>query len=59
MKKILNFFHGVKKEVKRSHWPTGKELVKYSVITIVMILFFGVFFYGLDVIFAFLKGLVS
>ncbi|MBQ3142237.1 MAG: preprotein translocase subunit SecE [Bacilli bacterium] len=59
MSKILNFFHGVKKEAKRSHWPSGKELFRYSVITIIMIAFFGAFFYVLDILFAFLKGIVS
>lgn len=57
--KILGFFHGVKKEAKRSHWPKGKELFRYSVVTVCMIVFFGAYFYGLDVLFAFLKGLVS
>ena len=58
MKKILNFFHGIRKETKRIHFTKGKELLSYSVITIVMIVFFGAFFYGLDVLFAFLKGLM-
>lgn len=59
MKKIIGFFHGVKKEATRSHWPKGKELAKYSVVTIIMIMFFGGYFYALDVIFAFLKGLLG
>ena len=40
MKKILNgiskYFKGVKKEIKRIRWTTGKELLKYSVTTVVM-----------------------
>lgn len=59
MKKIIDYFREVKKEIKKSHWPSGKELFKYSVITIVMIVFFGIFFYVLDVLFAFLKGVLS
>ena len=34
MKKVLNsigkYFKGVKKEIGRIRWTTGKELVKYS-----------------------------
>ena len=59
MKKIKAFFHGVKKEAKRSHFPKGKELVKYSCISIFLIVFFALFFFGLDSLFAFLRGLFS
>lgn len=59
MKKIKTFFEGVKKEAKRVHWPKGKELIKYSVITVVLIAFFALFFLSLDSIFAFLRGLVK
>lgn len=59
MKKIKDFFKGVKSETKTIRWPKGKTMIKYSCIVIVMMLFFGLYFYGLDVIFTFLKGLVS
>ena len=59
MENIKNFFIGVKKEAKRTHWPKGKSMVKNSVICITMIAFFGLFFYGMDVLFAFLRGLAS
>ena len=57
MKKIKRFFKGVKKESKAVRWPDGSTLVKYSCITIVMLVFFGLFFYGLDALFAFIRGL--
>lgn len=57
MKKLKAFFKGVKKETKTIIWPTGKGLVKYSVITVVMLVFFGLFFYGLDALFAAIRGL--
>ena len=57
MKKIKKFFNGVKKEGKAVRWPDGKGLVKYSCITIVMLVFFGLFFYALDAIFSLLGGL--
>ncbi len=57
MKKVKSFFKGVKKEAKIVKWPDGKTLVKYSCITVVMLIFFGLFFYGLDALFAFVRGL--
>ena len=58
MKKISTFFRGVSKEIKKIRWPKKKEMVKYSFATLTLILFFGLFYYSLDVIFAFLKGLL-
>ena len=58
MKKIKNFFKGVRKEGKTVRWPGGKDLVNYSCITVVMLVFFGLFFYGLDALFAFIRGLI-
>lgn len=59
MKKVKGFFAGVKKEASRIHWPNRNELVKYSVICIVLIVFFGAYFFGLDALFAFLKGVIA
>lgn len=58
MKKIKSFFKGVRKEAKTVRWPDFKTLVKYSCITIVMLIFFGAFFYILDALFAWLRGLL-
>ena len=59
MKKIKSFFKGVRKEAKVVRWPDGKTLVKYSCITIVMLVFFGLYFYGLTFGFSLLTKLVS
>ena len=59
MNKIRGFFHGVKKETSRIHWPSKKVLVNYSVVCVLLIVFFGAYFYGLDALFAFLKGVIS
>ena len=56
MKKIVGFFKGVKKEGKMVRWPSGKDLLKYSLMTLILMLFFGGFFYLLDVLFTVLKG---
>lgn len=58
MRKVKNFFKGVKKEAKTVRWPNTKTLVKYSCITIVMIIFFGLFFFALDALFALIRGLL-
>jgi len=58
MKKIKSFFKGVKKETKMVRWPDGKKLFKYSVITVCMLVFFGLYFFGLDALFALVKELL-
>ena len=55
--KIVLFFKGVKSEWKRVKWPTKKEMIKYSVATIILIVGCSVFFYVIDVLLAFLHSL--
>lgn len=50
MKKIVRFFTGVKKELKKVRWPKKKEMVVYSVATICIIFFFMIFFVGIDAV---------
>jgi preprotein translocase SecE subunit len=57
VKKIKSFFKGIKKEAKAVRWSDGKTLLKYSCITILMLVFIGLFFYGLDALFAVIRGL--
>lgn len=59
MKKIKAFFKGVSKESKMVRWPNVKDMVKYSGVVLFLMVFFGVYFYGLDLIFTFVKGLVK
>ena len=48
MKSIARFFVNVKKEMKKVRWPKRKEMVKFSVATIAIILFFMLFFTASD-----------
>ena len=48
MKSIARFFVNVKKEMKKVRWPKRKEMVKFSVATIAIILFFMLLFTGMD-----------
>ena len=57
MDKIKAFFAGVRKEASRVHWPKGKELVKYSVVCLVLIAFFALFFFILDNLFPAIEGM--
>lgn len=53
------FCHGVMSETSRVHWPSKKEMVKYSIATIVFIVFCSLFFYLIEVIFALIQSLVK
>ena len=48
MKKLAKFFVSVKKEMKKVRWPHRKEMVKFSVATLLIIFFFIIkqFFLG-------------
>ncbi|MDO5375025.1 preprotein translocase subunit SecE [Staphylococcus rostri] len=49
MAKKESFFQGVKSEMEKTSWPTGPELVKYTTIVVSTVVFFLLFFYGLDI----------
>lgn len=59
MKGIKSFFNGVKSEGKMVRWPSAKDMTKYSFVVLFLMVFFGVYFYGLDLVFTFVKGLVK
>ena len=56
MGKIVDYFRGVKKEVARIKWTSKKDLLKYAVSTISFMIFFGVFFYLIDMLVALLRS---
>ncbi len=56
MSKISDYFKGVRKEISRIRWTNKKDLIKYSVSTIVFMIFFGVFFYAIDLLVALLRS---
>ena len=47
-KMIGKYFKGVSKELKRIRWTDKKDLLKYSISTLVLVLFFGIYFYAID-----------
>lgn len=52
MKKLTRFFISVKKEMGKVKWPNKKTMIQYSIATLAFIIFFGVFFTGIDFIVA-------
>lgn len=57
-KKIGNWFKSVIKEVSKVKWPSRKEMIKYSIATIIFIIFFSLFFYAIELLMAFIKSLI-
>lgn len=53
-----NFIKSIFKEMKLVHFPSKKEMIKYSIATIIFIIFFGLLFYAVELIIAWLKMVV-
>lgn len=53
---MIEYFKGVKKEISRIKWTSKKDLIKYSVSTVAFMVFFGVFFYLIDLLVAVLRS---
>lgn len=51
-----SYINQVKKELSKVKWPNKKELIKYSVTTLCFIIFFALFFFGIETLFAFIEG---
>ena len=58
-KKNDTFIGDCIEELKLVRWPSKKEVVKYTIATIVFVVFFALFFTLIDVLFALVKGWLS
>lgn len=58
IKKIKNFFGEVRKEFSKVKWPSKKDMVKYSIATIVFVIFFALFFYAIMALMSLVQSLV-
>ena len=60
MKKVLEsitrYFRGVRKEIGRIRWTTGKELIKYSITTVTFMLVIGLYFFAIDLLITLLRS---
>ena len=54
-----SFYKEVKSELKKVKWPSKKEMLKYSISTLCFIILFALFFFGIESLFAFVKGLIG
>ena len=50
MSKIKKFISDMKKELDRIRWCKGKELLKNTIVTIIFIIFFALFFVAIEYI---------
>lgn len=48
MSKITNFFGEVGSEMRKTSWPKSKELTKYTVVVLVTVIFFALYFTVVD-----------
>jgi preprotein translocase SecE subunit len=58
-KKEKSYFREVADELSKVKWATKAEMLKFCIAVIVFIIIFGIYFYGLDILFAWIKGTVS
>ncbi len=59
LEKFLIFCNGVKGEFKKVNWTSKNNMIKYSVASIIFIIFCSGFFYLINVIFALVQSLFS
>ena len=53
-----SLFKQIKKEMSKVHFPTKKDMIKYSIATIVFVIFFAGYFYLIELVMAFIKSLI-
>lgn len=53
-----SLFVEIKKEMQKVHFPSKKDMVKYSVATITFVIFFGVYFCLIQLAMAFIKSII-
>ena len=58
IKRIKSWFKGVKNELSNVTWPSKKIMAKYTIATLIFIVFFSLFFYLIEIAMAFFKSLV-
>lgn len=51
-----SFFKSVRHELSKVTWPSKRNMVKYSIATIIFIIFFALYFYCIELLMAWLKA---
>ena len=57
--RFMTYCRGVKTEFKRVHWTTKSDLTRYSIATLVFVIVFSLFFYGVNALNALIHSLVG
>jgi len=57
IERFIIFLNGVKGEIHKVHWTSKQDMVKYSIATILFIVFMSLFFYLIDILFALVQSL--
>jgi preprotein translocase SecE subunit len=57
--RFRTFCSGVKSEFDKVHWTSKSKMIKYSIATIIFIIFCALFFYAIDIIFAWIQSLIK
>lgn len=52
------FFHNIRVEMKKVKWPSFKEMVKYTVATIVLVIIIALLFQVLNILISLIKGAI-
>jgi len=55
---VFKFFKDVNREMRKVSWPKGPELTKYTIIVILTVVFFTVFFTLTDLLISFVLELL-
>ena len=59
MKKTVRFLVEVRKEMKKVRWISKKEMIKYSIATLSIMVVLGFFFFASDLLLSSVKVLVG
>lgn len=54
MKRLSGFFRDLSREMKKTSWPKGKELYKYTLTVVITIMLVGLFLFAVDTGFNFI-----
>ena len=55
----MGFFGEVKKELSKVKWPSRADMIKYSISTIIFVIFFSGFFYLISVVVTLITKMVK
>lgn len=58
MPNLLNFFNEVREELAKVSWPTREQIIRYTILVIIVAVAVGVFLGGLDYLLTSLTSII-